>query len=60
MSLGANKTDALSEPTLSFVIVLLGEIWKALEHSKPQSSPGIDILMFKLYKGFWSDDFAET
>ena len=48
------------EPTLSSVAVPLDKMWNALEWSKPRRLLGVNILMFKLYKDFCSDDFAET
>ena len=36
------------------------DMWKAPESSKPRRLPGVNILIFKLFQGFCSDEFAET
>ena len=56
----SNQQHRYIEPTLSSVVVLLGDVWEALEYTKPRRLLGVNILMFNLYQGFCSEDFAET
>ena len=40
--------------------MLLSQMWKALERSKVRSPSEVVVLSLKRFRGFCSDDFAET